>query len=188
MKLILTTKEIRKAFNLNDTCEIEVIDEPSSQETTVSDKTITVTFPELTVKEIVDSVDNTVDSGKLLYGDWYHNEAFYTNEKTRPGTRTINLELLHTGKSYDEIKAMGLENSMLNFAEVVYLLKESNDFRAMLRYPNISNAWWTWTTSRASVGSLVIVGSFDDGGADVGRSSPGRRDGYLGVSLIAVNQ
>lgn len=42
---------------------------------------------------------------------------------------------------------------------------------------------YAWTKSRASVGSLVSVGSADAGGAGVGRWVPGRSGGDLGVLL-----
>lgn len=184
MKIIIKKNEIRTIFNLPEHCEIELESESLAQavlDPLVNSKTITITFPELSAKEIVEAVNNKVGDGKLLYGEWYHKEKFYTTEKTRPGTRTINLELLHTGKSFNDIKDM--EDNMLNFAEVTYLLRESAEFRALLSYESGKSAWWTWTSSRDSDGSLVYVGYFDDDGAGVGRDSPGRRNDGLGVSF-----
>lgn len=151
-------------------------------------KTITITFPELNAKDIVDECDNKVGEGKLVYGEWYKDEDFYTKETTRPGTRVVNLELLHKGKSWNEIKNMGMEDNMLNFAEVVYLLRESIEFRTLLTYESDKDAWWTWTSSRASDGDLVGVGSFDSDGVRVDNRSPDFRYDYLGVSFSAVNQ
>lgn len=191
MKILIKKNEIRTLLNLPHNCEIELEEEslaqavlnPVSHSIAGALKTITVTFPELTAKDIVKQCANKVESGKLLYGDWYKKEDFYTKETTRPGTRIVNVELLHNGKSWNEIKNMGMEDNMLNFAETVYLLKESKEFRDMLRYGNDSGAWWTWSTTRASDGRLVYVGDFGDGGADVDRDSPGSRDGALGVSF-----
>lgn len=182
MKIQITKQEILTALNLPLISEIELINDEISQ-SVVFDKTITITFPEMTAEAIVTECKNKVAKGALLYGEWYKKEAFYTTEKTRPGTRVISTELLHAGKSWNEITAMDTESSMLNFAEVVYLLRESAGFRDMFRYGNEKNAWWTWTNSRDSGGNLVAVGGFDDDGANVLRNSPDDRSGLLGVSF-----
>lgn len=198
MKILIKKNEIRTIFNLPQNCEVELESESLAEAVlgtsgaSVEDhfpdvrkmiKTITVTFPELTAKQIVKECDNKVENGTLLYGDRYLEEDFYTKEKTRPGTRAVNTELLHKGKSWNEIKNMGMEENLLNFAEVVYLLRESKEFRDMLRYPNESGAWWTWTSSHGSGGRLVYVGYFDDAGAAVHSYSPEDRHDILGASF-----
>jgi len=70
-----------------DAINVESIDES---------KYLKITFPEKTAKEIVDECNNKLGSGKLLYNtSWYEKEAFYTTEKTRPGTRYVSKELVH---------------------------------------------------------------------------------------------
>lgn len=140
---------------------------------------ITIDFPSLTAQQMVEDCDNKVDGGKLLYNtSWYEKEAFYTTEKTRKGTRTINAELLYKGKSWNECKDIADKEglSMLNFAEVIWLLKTSKEFRELLTGYN-----WTWTSSRSSYGYLVDVGRFDSYGADVYRRGPGYSGSDLGV-------
>lgn len=142
-----------------------------------------VTFPVLTAKEIIEACDNKIDTGKLLWSiDWYKNEDFFTKEACRPGSRYISKELLHLGKSWNEINTLKGENEMLNFAEVVYLLKEYPEYREILK-----GYKYTWTSSRASGGELVPVGGFDEEGVLVYHDAPDLVDDYLGVST-AVNK
>lgn len=141
----------------------------------------TLDFPSLTAQEILTACSNSVNGGKILYSDltgWYEKESFFTTEKTREGKRTINLELLHKNKSWNECNGIAIKEGMemLNFAEVIYLLKVSAEFRKMLTGYN-----WTWTSSRSSSGGLVNVGKFDSNGAGVFRDKPDYSDSDLGV-------
>lgn len=180
MKIILTKQEIIKAFNFSQDCEIEVVE--NREPTTINDDYFFVDFPEMTAKEIVESCDNKIESGKLLWNiDWYQNEEFFTKEKTRQGRRLIYKELLHGGKSWNEINKLKGNNEMLNFAEVVYLLKEFSEYRELLKFKNMP--CYTWTSSRASDGRIVSVGGFGEDGVNVDSDTPVDRDGAIGVSF-----
>lgn len=178
MKFIISKQEIIQHFNLPYGLEIEVVDcinepeKPAKAPFINAANTITVTFPSKTAKEIVEECDNKVGNGKLLYNtEWYKDEDFFKKEKTRKGTKTINLELLHKGKTWDECKELVGEENMLNFAEVVYLMRE---FPEQLK--GVLKDWhYTWTSSRDSDGGLVCAGYFDSGGANVSRRGPGTR-------------
>lgn len=173
-------KDIRALLKANNSfLAREAIAKP--KEPTLMPNEIIVDFPELTAKQIVDACSNTVYGGKLLYNiAWYENEAFYTTETTHPGKRIISLDLKHAGKSWTEInKIIGGSLQMLNFAEVVYLLKENETFRKLLNIKN--DVFYTWTNSRSSGGGLVFVGSFDSFGASVDDWGPGRSDSEVGV-------
>ena len=140
---------------------------------------VAVDFPELTAEEIMNSCDNKVAGGKLLYNtDWYKKEDFFTKEKTRKGRRIIAKKLLHKGKSWNQCAEIAKkeDKEMLNFAEVVYLIKENKDFRKLITDWN-----YTWTSSRRSDGRLVNVGSFRSGEASVNGWTPGYSDSGLGV-------
>ncbi len=69
-----------------------------------------------------------------------------------------------------------------NFAEVIYrlALHEKKTGERLLD-PSRRDIYYTWTNSRASGGSLVSVGRFASGGADVDGWTPGRSGSSLGV-------
>lgn len=151
----------------------------------ISSNELVVTFPKLTAKEIIDSCNNAIDTGKLTYSGlngWYKNESFFTQETCREGRRIISLELLHGGKSWNEINAMGKE--MLNLAEVLYLIKEFPQYRELLKYQN--TPCYIWTSSRDSDGKLVDVGGFDEEGVSVHSDTPDYRYDSIGVSFSRV--
>jgi len=156
----------------------ELLDELESELVKSEPTTLTVDFPELTAKEIMEQCDNKVAGGKLLYNiDWYKDEDFFTTEKTRKGKRTIDLELLHKGKSWNKCNVLKGDKEMLNFPEVVYLLANYQEFRDLL-----TSYKYTWTSSRDSSGLLLFVGFFVEGGANVNRWYPRVRDDVaLGV-------
>lgn len=140
-----------------------------------------ITFPSLTAKEIMDECDNKVAGGSLLYkSGWYDNEDFFTKEKCRPRTVKIPTEILHAGKSWDEIDRIKGELELFNFAEIVYMLRESEEFRKLLSWEG-NTVYYTWTNSRDSDGDLVFVGCFDSDGAGVSRWKPGLSDSGMGV-------
>lgn len=138
----------------------------------------TVTFPQKTAKEILG--DNKMPNGNpVLYNtEWYKNENFFTKEFPRKGSVTVNLELLHKGKSWDECTKIAKDEGqeMLNFAEVVYLLKTSEQFWKLFE-----NYQYTWVSSRSSFGGLVSLGNAASGGVRVGRGFPGNSFSDLGV-------
>lgn len=142
-------------------------------------KTLNVNFPSLTAKQIMKSCDNKIGDDKLLYNtdwyqdDWYQDEDFFTKEKTRKGKRVIELELQHNGETWNECNELG---EMLNFAEVLYLVKEYPEFRELL-----TGYKWTWTSSRSSDGRLVYSGSFGPLGLLVLNGRPGYSYSRLGV-------
>lgn len=119
------------------------------------------TFPQKTAKEILG--DNKLPNGNpILWNiEWYKNEDFFTKELPRKGSVTVNLELLHKGKSWDECTKIAKDEGqeMLNFAEVVYLLKTNEQFWKLFE-----NYQYTWTSSRSSFGLLVNVGDADSNG------------------------
>lgn len=131
----------------------------------VKDNAVTVTFPQLTAKEMIEKYDNKLGDNKILFNPkgWYEKEAFYTLEKPRSGTFKISFELLHKGKSWNECKDLLKEGqSMPNFAECVHLLIHYNDFRNMLENYN-----WMWTSSHSLERHVVLLGCFDSGGLNV---------------------
>lgn len=142
-------------------------------------KKIIVTFPKLTTKQIVEECDNKAHGGKLLYNtEWYKNEDFYTKETCREGKREVDLEISRLGKTWNEYDEMTRadedEKEMLNFAEIVYLLRESKEF-----FDNSHN--WTWTSARSSDGILVRVGYADPDGVLVDHDCPRYSRARLGV-------
>lgn len=142
-------------------------------------KSVIVDFPDLTAREIVEKCGNKVTGGRLLWNkDWYEKEAFFATDRCRKGRRLVDLDLAHRGKSWDECKSLAGSLEMLNFAEVVYLLANHEEFREVLGGDN-----WTWTSSLESAGKLVSVGDFTSGGAYVGRKESGYASSYLGVTL-----
>lgn len=142
-----------------------------------------ITFPEKTAQQIVDECDNKVDGGKLLWiTDWYKNEDFFTEETCRPRTVIIPTEIEMAGKSWNECHESSPDD-MFNFAEIMYMLRESESFRKLLPYPNDSGVYYTWTSSRDSGGGLVIAGGFDSDGAHVDRWGPGNAGSNFGVCL-----
>lgn len=146
---------------------------PADQPAKTAEKPPKNTFPQKTAKEILEECGNSVDGGKLLYSGLngrYATEDFFTKETCRPISMDFT-ELLHKGKSWNEcmnISMLSDSFSMFNFAEVVYLILESKEFRDQLQGWN-----YTWTSSHDSGGNLVRVGVFADGGADVGRPHAG---------------
>lgn len=137
----------------------------------------TITFPKKTAKEIVEECDNQVAEGKLLYSDsWYKDEDFYTKETCRPRTVTIPTQIEYADKSYNEVKDKGV---MFNFAEIIYMLRESEEFRELLSSEN--DLRYTWTSSVVSDGKLVDVGYFDSDGVPAHRWEPGYSYGSIGV-------
>lgn len=138
---------------------------------------ITVTFPQKTAKEMVDECNNTIETGNLIWSSWMLKENFYTKELPRKGKVTINLELLHKGKSWNEC-ANSVLGVMLSFPEVVYLVKTNAEVQELLKYN------WTWTTSLSAFSGVVGLGSFDEGGLFVGDNEPGLRLGNLGCLLV----
>ena len=123
-----------------------------------------ITFPEKTAKEIVDECNNTIDGHNFLYDtDWYKDADFFTKEKCRPRTVKIPTEISCVGKSWNECKG-----DMPNFAEVIYMMRESKEYRELFRYGNKSGAWYTWTSSVDPSGKrFVDAGGFDDAGVSV---------------------
>lgn len=140
-----------------------------------------ITFPEKTAKEIVDKCNNSVAGGKLLYSTWLNDEDFYTKEKCRPRTVKIPTEILHAGKSWSECKDLIGEENMFNFAEIIYMLRESALFRKLLSYPNKNPAWYTWTSSRGSDGFLALAGDFGSDGVRSSGWGPGGSLSGIGV-------
>lgn len=141
-----------------------------------------ITFPIKTAREIVTECNNSVAGGKLLYStSWYESEDFYTKETCRPRTVKIPTEILHAGKSWNECKELIGEENMFNFAEIVYMLRESEEFRKLLSSSN--PVCYTWTSSRASDGGLVRVGGFDSDGSNVNEWEPGYSVSRVGVCL-----
>lgn len=140
-----------------------------------------ITFPKKTAKQIVESCDNKLGTGKLLYHmDWYKNDDFYTEEKCRPRTVEISDKIEHFGKNWNECKELIGEDNMLNFAEYVWFIKCHFDETG--KYPEENQYRYSWTSSRSSVGFLVFVGScvsdgvvVSDGGPDFSISSLGVR-------------
>lgn len=131
--------------------------------------TIKITFPKksITAEQIMKSCDNTVDGQKLSYStDWYKNQDFFTKEKTRHGTYEIDLQITLKNKTYSETlkdvsESLPRGAEILNFAEYLYAVKESAEFRKVL------NNGWIWTSSVESAGYYVCVGSFDEHGLHV---------------------
>lgn len=139
-------------------------------------KYMKITFPKksMTAKEIMG--DNVFNGGKLLYNtDWYKNEYFFNDEKTRQGTWEVDTELSHKGKSWNECKIELKDKTMLNLAEVLYLAKNHEEFREMLENK------YTWTSCLDSDGDRVGVGSFGAKGLGV-LYWDDDRDDNLGVS------
>lgn len=141
-------------------------------------QTLSVTFPPKTAKQLVEECKNKVENGKLLYNtDWYKDELFYTTDKCRKGKRTVTLELQGLDKTWNECDTLVKEQGgeMLNFAEIVYLLREYPEVRKVLDWN------WTWTAVRNADGRLVCVGDADASGANVNGNGPRRAYGHLGV-------
>lgn len=175
IKKILT--RIEKGIN---TQAVDAINVPS-QDIKIAGNTITVEFPQLTAKEMIEQCGNKIGNDKVLYSypdGWYSDEAFYTSEKPRKGTITVTLELLHKGKSWNECNDIAQKEgiTMLNFPEIVYLLINSPAFRKMLEGLN-----YTWSSSRSARGYLVHIGKCGVGGVLVGGWHPRRSDSGLGV-------
>lgn len=171
MKLIITKQEIIEKFNLPFDCDIEFA---GSENIINSLHKNTITFPNLTAKEIVDACNNKVNGVPLLYSTWMNNEAFYTTEKTRPRTVSIPTEIEHMGKSWNECHEADSAD-MYNVAEILYMARENEAFRKLLENK------YTWTSSRNSAGELVRVGYFDSSGARVRRWEPGSSASRVGV-------
>lgn len=165
------------AFHLNN--PVNSIESIIPINTQLSKKEDYITFPEKTAKEIIEECSNKVGDGKLIHNtEWYKNEDFLNKEKCRPRTIKIPTEIEHMGKSWDEVNKLG---ELFNFAEIVYMLRESDSFRKLLAYPNENKAWWTWTNSRDSDGDLLYVGIFGSNGSSVNSWRPRDSDSYLGV-------
>lgn len=155
----------------------EIRDLLKKEEIAKVEKTPKDTFPPKTAKEILEECNNSVDGGKLLYSGltgWYSDQDFFTKETCRPISMNF-MPLAHKGKSWNECRDLG---EMFNFAEIVYLLRESREFRDMFRGYN-----WTWTSSRVSGGGLVDVGGFDGRGARVLSRSVDASHDALGLSF-----
>lgn len=147
-----------------------------------SDKEGTITFPEKTAKQIVEECDNKVDGGKLLWNtEWFKNEDFYKKETCRPRTVKIPTEILHAGKSWNECKELVGEENMFNYAEIIYMLRESESFRKLLSSSN--SVCYTWTSSRDSGGRLAFSGHFGSDGVFSSGWGPGGSDSNLGVCV-----
>lgn len=147
-----------------------------------SGKEETITFPKKTAKQIIEECDNKVAGGKLLWNiGWFKNEDFYKKETCRPRTIKIPTEILHAGKSWNECKELIGEEKMFNYAEIIYMLRESESFRKLLSSDN--SVCYTWTSSRASDGRLAFSGDFDSGGVYSGRWRPGSSVSLVGVCV-----
>lgn len=144
---------------------------------------VTITIPKgITGQMIYRDSDNKTSKGTpLLYNiNWYKDEKFFTTEKTRGGTYTIDKEINHKGKTWQECKdiAEKANDQFLNFAEWLYILwKHEKDTGERL----FSKWEYLWTSSRDSDGRLVNVGDFDDYGAHVDGHEPVSRRDDLGL-------
>lgn len=135
-------------------------------------------FPQKTAKQIIEECNNTCETGKILCSGlegWFKDEEFFTKETCRPISMEFT-DILHKGKSWEECNKLG---KMFNFAEIIYLLKESKEFRDMIG----KQYQYTWTSSLSSDGRLVSVGNFASIGVDASRWEPGSTSSGLGVSL-----
>lgn len=152
------------------------------EQTTITNQEGYITFPEKTAKEIVDECSNEITGGKLVWqGSWIIDQDFYTKEKCRTRTVKIPTEILYAGKTWDECKELIGEEKMFNYAEIIYMLRESESFRKLFDWNN--SVCYTWTSSRASDGNLAIAGDFDSGGVRSNGWVPGASDSRMGVCL-----
>lgn len=146
-----------------------------------------ITIPKgLTAKKIIKDCDNKTSTGTpVLYSiSWYEKEDFYTTEKTRGGVFKID-PIAHKGKSWDECKALETkELQMLTFAELLYVMVEHEK---QTKEHFLGDWEYSWTSSRASDGSLVYLGDFGSRGAAVSSGGPEDSCGSLGVCLSHVN-
>lgn len=149
---------------------------------------VTITIPKaMTAKEIYEESKNKTSKGTpLLYSvSWYKDEDFFTTEKTRVKTFTVNKTINHKGKTWQECKDIveKANGELLSFAEWLYILW-SHEKNTGERLFDGEKQWeYTWTSSRVSDGRLVLVGGFDADGAFVGGRSPAYRYDALGVSF-----
>lgn len=146
-----------------------------------------ITIPNnLTAAQIIKDCDNKTSKGTpVLYNtSWYKDEAFYITEITRGGVYEVD-ELAHKGKNWNEVTDLAVKENkqLLNFAELLYVMVEQEKQTGEHLLDGFN---WSWTSSRDSDGELVIVGSFDSGGAYVGRDRPGLVDGRLGVCFARM--
>lgn len=172
MKITLTKNEIRENFNLNS--DVEKIQETIKN-------TYRLNFPTMTAKEIITKCDNKGKGGKILYNTWMFNEDFYKKEKTREGWKTIDLDLIGKGKTFDECKELAEKSGgeMLNFAEFIYLIVEYEKETGKRLFENE----YTWTSSRASGGTLAISGGFGSVGVYSSRWGPRGSASFMGVCV-----
>lgn len=169
LALLVSSDTLIKSINENKSLNIE----PSAEGY--------ITFPEKTAQEIVNECDNKIAGGKLLWNtDWYKNEDFYTKEKCRSKTVKIPTEIELPGKSWNECHESSPDD-VFNFAEITYMLRESESFRKLLASSN--DVRYTWTSSRASDGRLVVAGYFSSDGAGVDRGGPRDTGSLVGVCL-----
>lgn len=142
-----------------------------------------ITFSSKTAKEIVESCDNKLGDGKLLYNThWYKNEDFYTKEKCRPRTIEVSDEIEHYGKSWNKCKDIVGEDNMLNFAEYIWFIKTY--YEKTGKYPEENQSKYSWTSSRSSDGDLVDVGDCDSDGVRVHDGRPDYSDSDRGVRFF----
>lgn len=158
------------------------VPQKATEQTTITNQDGYITFPEKTAKEIVDECSNEITGRKLVWQrSWIIDQDFYTNEKCRTRTIKIPTEILYAGKTWDECKELIGEEKMFNYAEIIYMLRESESFRKLLDWNN--SVCYTWTSSRASVGRLAIAGNFDSGGVNSHGWRPRSSASDMGVCL-----
>lgn len=171
--ILSVLKDIRALLkaNIGEKPTESLISAIDKQKFTENNGKVRMYFPSITAKEIRTQSENKISKGTpLLYADagdaWYENEPFFTTEKTRPGFKTIDLDLIGKGKNWNDCEALIKEKGgeMLNFTETLYLVwqYEKQTGRRLLENE------YVWTASQtADRVRFASFGLFDDRGARV---------------------
>ena len=115
--------------------------------------------------------------------DWYKNEDFFTEEKTKEGMAVIGKNIIPEtlDKNYEEqdkiLKELGSERR--SAVEIMYDIiqyKEKTGYYLL-------GSRYEWSSSRSSDGRIVGVGSFDSDGVNVNSHGPDYSNDGLGVSF-----
>ncbi len=114
-----------------------------------------------------------------FYSDWWKDEPF-AKEKPPAGKYEINFEKRLLGMTFDEAKK--------NLPKVYDFPHPAVVLEAIFSHykktgERLLEDWWTWTSSRSSVGKLVYVGWSDAGGVYVDDWPPDSSFDSLGVSF-----
>lgn len=158
----------------------------------VNKNQLEVTFPKMTLKEIFDqSKGNTEKGNNLIWNfknSWVRSEPFFETETTNEGKKLIDLEIIGTGKDWNECKEIADKSGkrILNMAELIWLCWKHEDIMRPILNEN-NPVRWTWTSTKTVDADLGDAGGWGSDGLTVGWDVAGYSDSGLGLGFSCTD-